>query len=689
MAKEQKISIVSRLLRMFNLGVDKSQKMLRPTLTKSLGKTKTTQFDEFPSSVQKFMNYWMSQCHDNYDSTSYENRKALYLDIDNCYVNSPILSRAMDLMADEVVQADTNFRIIDIEASPKVQDFFREWSDSIGLDKQVRPAALDIIKYGNGGWVPSTDDTGVNGVIPIKISDLMDRIEFSAHELKKKMKDQNSIINKMMNSKKMKMLVDGIVKHDNVESYLKNYLFGFQIGDFVLPPWKFIHFRNLVNESPFSPFGQPFFIHSIAAYRQYDAAMSLQVAARAARFPIYVYEINLPGGMAWTEKMSSVEDFITNFENSGMHSVRKEEFGVGERMFTIKDLFTFNQITPDIDLGRLDDIDMMRDDLILSTGMPRNFLDPNNGAFGNSGMALIQQFKPFARKCFIVQSIILDGVSQLFKIHMILSGKFKDDDIDFQLTMPYPESQTDRELIGSQSDLLNLANGVLDAIAQRVVGDPNAVLPPELVKDVYSQILPYDTSRIDDWVKGAIITKQDTPVPVPGENIGNGEIEGGGTATTPSNGVEEEIPTDEGGEIPLEEPTAAKESSSHKKKKMSVNDIRRFVEHDLGRKNYQESVRIILFEEKQKKLRNGHLIGKHIYSSKILFEGFPAENLRKLMDAQVMKLLESRKEEIKSFAEELNSPWAELKEELYPTPISDENSIETEIDRNNEINDLD
>ena len=653
MAQPDRKQSLSRLMSMYDLGYDSSMNEIRPTANHRNKDGKLViNFEGFPVSVQKYLETWQNVCH--VTPASFENRELLYRDMDTIYLSSPLLSRAMDLMADEVVQADMNFRAVDVEASPKVQDFLLKFHDDIGLDDHLRPTALSVIKYGNGAWVPGTDDSGVREILPVPIYDFYDRVEFSAVDVKKELKSRNHILHQMSNNKKPKMLIDNVMKKQNYESYLKRYLFGFQVNDLVLPPWKFIHFRNIVHDSPFRPFGQPMFIHSIASYRQYDAAMQLQMAARVAKFPIYKYELNFPTIAAPSEKLAELQKFINMFDNSGMHETRKEEFGIGERMFTIKDLVEFKLENPEYDLGRLDDIELLRDDQVLSTGVPRNYLDPGSQGFGNSGINLSQQFKPFARKVYSVQSTLLEGISQLDKIHMILSGKFSDEEIDFQLTMPYPESQTDRDMISSQSDLLNLANSVLDSIAQRIVGDGNAILPPELVKDIYAQFLPYDTQRIDDWIQNSIVVKQDGAEQATGGSEGGDMGDTGGGAEPSGGGGEASLgeePAPDEGEPKTTETTATEDLQAAAES--TRRKINKLIESLGGKKKdgkikLKEMMRNLVFEHKQKKFRNLVHHGKHIWSSRKLKEDrdFPAEQLWALKDKQIMKIKEQSKKEV-------------------------------------------
>jgi len=674
---ENKRTILNRIFKFFNLGLDKSRNELRPTQKTTDGNNvgHTTFFD-LPPQTQKFYDYWMNSCHD--DAASFENRELLYSDIDMIYLNSPILSRGIDITRDESYQADANFKTIGVDASPRVRDFLLEHHDNIGLEQHIPDAADSIVKYGNHGWVLGTNDTGVSKIIPINIFDLVDRIEFSAHHLRQKIKDTKSNIYRMTNSQKMKMLIDNVLKTTNVETYLETYLFGFQVGDFILPPWKFIHFRNLINNSPFAPFGQPMFLHAIAPYRQYDAAMTLQVAARSARFPIFKHEIDLPN-VPPSDKLAHAVRFVNLLQQSGMLDSRKEEPGVGEHVVTIKGLYDYTQETPDIDLGRMDDIEALLDGLDMATGLPRSFLDANKGSFGNSGYALAQQFRPFGRRVYRVQQILLEGISQMDKIHLILSGKFKEEEIEFQLTMPYPESQIDRDMIGAQGDLLDLSNKIFDMVGQRIVGDPNALLPPDLVRQVLTKILPWDGDTIKRWMNSALVSRIDlgdqpaaggAPAPQ-SEPLGGG----GGGGPAPAGGAEApppgETPAPEG-EQPPEEAGAlglgGEAQESTRSRRPTQKQIRKFFE-TVDPVILNEAVSEEVFKAKNRVMSEGSIGGRHFYSSRNKpVGGFDPKMLWQFKDERIARLTEehrlaAHKRDMWMFGQEVENPLEDGKRE--------------------------
>lgn len=485
---------LKQLMKMFKIGLNKNQSADFANLIRPLDNNLKPQ--KFDSRVERLYKYFMNSCRD--DADSYKNIMLVWQDMDMMYYNASIIKRAIDLVSDEVVQADLNFKCVQIEADDKVKDYLASRFDKWKLYNKVRPIAEDTTQYGNCGVILMPGEKGIEDIQLINIYDLKAVLQFTPFEVEQKMQKQDKFLMNYGSRERIEFLIQSIRTKDNYSSYFKKYILGYQIGDYALPPWRFLHFKNNTSKSPFEPFGIPVFINSVSPYRQYDAGMTLLQAMRGASLPVDKYEINAPNIVDPVSKLNYVTSFIRQFQNSGFADIRKEENGIGETVFTIKDMFDYNQITPNIDLGKIGDIDFLREDMVISTGMPRNLIDPSDSGFGDSGVSLIQKWKPFARMIYRIQSTLLEQFTQLCKIDMIESGEFALDEIKFLLTMPYPESQVNSELITNQKDLIDLSNEILNTLSDRLMaGEP---VPPELVQAVMHEILPYDQSRIDNWI---------------------------------------------------------------------------------------------------------------------------------------------------------------------------------------------
>lgn len=456
---------------------------------------KTASLDSYTKTL---WNLWKSQVSQVYQ---FEDRLKQYQEMDNSYNNIALIARATDLLADEITQVDTNDNLLMIQSpNNKLQVFLERFIEKIGLVDYLPASAMNLVKYGDHYWTPVFSKTGVEELLMIDPYDVIDRIEFTPHEVEKNLSNRgvNNIFKSMTTDSKLQMLIQSILEEKDYSSFFRSYLFGFQVGSYVLPPWRCIHLRNFQTSSFFAPFGTPAFIQSLASAKIYEMALGLQMISRQMKFPVDLYKLSFPNAMATTDKMEQAFEFLRQWENSGLGNTKSENPGIGERKITIKDLFEYEQVVPNIDLGRIDDIELLRDDIVISTGIPRNFIDPNNGSFGNSGISLTEQFKPFARRVYKYQSIVLKAIKDLMYIHIIQSKQFELKDINFMLSMPYPESQANNEIIDSQKNQFELANNILDGLKERLGGEIQ--IPVDVIKDVYKKLLPYNSKETDSWI---------------------------------------------------------------------------------------------------------------------------------------------------------------------------------------------
>lgn len=578
--------------------------------------------EKFGDTIEELWKFWTTACHDD-AMDSWQTMLSVYSDMDILSMNCQPIAKSMEIWTDEIIQADSNNQIIFIEAKEKVKKYIEKFFDDINLNELIRPTVSDIVQYGNAGWVLGFDNKGVSEIKRIPIRYLKERLEFSPVDLHAALNDTGHMIHDYRNSiNSVSDLIDMITNKENISSYFKEYLLGFVVEDKILPPWKFLHFRNITNKSPFAPFGIPTFIHAMSAYRQFDAAMAMQIIARGASFPKEVYKLDLPNIVNPTEKFAKATEFLNEMLNSGFGTSKKELPGIGDIIVTIKDLFEYEQISPNIELKGIEDLELLKDDIYNACLLPRKLVDPKDSGFGESGVSYIEQFKPFARMVYRFQSILLNNITQLIKIHLIHTGDFELDEIEFSLSMPYPESQTNNDIISAQSSLLDLANNVISAIEDRVTGGEK--LPPELIKTIYNKFLPYDSNTIDFWVDEAVKAKEEGGTISDEDDFGFDEP------------VEDEEEMNEDGKYSLKERI--------KKSKRNW----RLLENKVGKRVLKETVNEIIFEcFNNSSLREGSMRGQHFFKSKNNYSDFNLKDYVYIRNNKLNKLKESKEEEIK------------------------------------------
>ena len=105
---------------------------------------------------------------------------------------------------------------------------------------------------------------------------------------------------------------------------------------------------------------------------------------------------------------------------------------VGGAIWVPKDVVEYDQMQNKMVLGDIADIEMLRDDEIIATAIPRGYLINEGTGWGASGQALLQQYKPFARAVLQVQTAIIRELIQMVKIQLIVSEEF-DEDEEFEI----------------------------------------------------------------------------------------------------------------------------------------------------------------------------------------------------------------------------------------------------------------
>lgn len=469
------------------------------------------------SKAEKAYRQWRSM---RVDPMLAEDRLYRYDEMDDMYFNSPFVSRAVEMEKDNTLSAETTPRIITPQSEnekllSEITDFF----DAVGMDEVVTSVTDNLIRFGDAFVAIVYGENGVTDVPVIDPRDVQERVEFSPIEVSKQLQNYgNPFFKTISNDAKIKAFLDGLSDgYDDYSTYFKTYLIGFVVSNFFLPPWRCVHFRDLATSDAFYPYGTPSYIHALYPYKQLDFGMTMQGLLRRANFPTEIVSVVMERqGMSFTEAAEYILRVRQEMENMGVSDTRKEDVALGERLYLPQDLISFDSNSPGIDLSDIEDLEMLRDDVVVAMGIPRSLVDPHSGVFGDSGVAFIEQFKPFARKVFKKQREIMAKVETITKLHLIAKG-YALDEIDgkFYLEMEFPYSQLSSDSISNQKDLLDLAGTIIDDFRERLFGDEDIPLPVEVVKKIYKEFLPYENEFVDDiladYIKAKGLADNDLP----------------------------------------------------------------------------------------------------------------------------------------------------------------------------------
>jgi hypothetical protein len=466
---------------------------------------------KLPSEIQRFWDWWLHECHDTNDSL--RNRMERISDLDYMRYNDGVINMAIELYADEATQNDSQSEVLRVSApNPEVEKYIRDKFIQWGYDQNmIRAFAEDVAQYGEAFTINSTiPGEGIIDVTHVDPRVIKDRIEFRASDVNIEFISSAGLsFNNISRMSRLNALQDVISEVGSSWSkYFKTFLFGFQLeNDIFLPPWNVSHFRNFSTKKEIYPWGKSPFIYSISLFRQLKAAKNLMAIARAMSLPREIFEVTVDGDMTWEERWEVVNEAREEYQNISDLSKTKEELTVGSQFWTIKDALTFEWKSAEVNIDSIKDIEVLRDDEIISTKVPKGYLIVDRANFGTSGQALLQQFKPFGHAVFNIQSILLREISNQIRLDMMIADKFEKELTEFDLSMNFPVVEEARDRTQAKADSFHFAVDVVNGVKDLLGVD--GPMPTDVVRSVLSKLSFLSMDEIDSWV--VEIAKQGVP----------------------------------------------------------------------------------------------------------------------------------------------------------------------------------
>jgi hypothetical protein len=505
---DKDLSFSKRLQQFFSIGVEDKKDSTKSAVypvddTKEVKEKDPLPKLNFPTEVQKLWDWYLDQTADT--SGTLKNRMDRYDDLDYMLYNDTVISMAADLYADEASQADVQTEPIFIKAKkPAVRNTIKGLFQQWGIDQTyVRETAWNIAYYGDSFDINVfSKENGIEEVVPQDVRAVVERMEFKTTEIQKKMRGKAQ--NFLFSDPRLKALATEI-KADSSDKakYFKSYLLGFQLatGDY-LAPWAVNHYRNFSRRSEFWPYGRSLFIYSIGPFRQLKTSKNLMALSRALKFPKDKYEVKVSEGMTEIEQWDAVNDARQEFHNMGVLNKNKDDFSVGAEIWVPEGLISHESIESNLRIEDIADIELLRDDLIMGTRIPKGYLVVDRGTFGTSGQSLLQQFKPFGRAVYSIQSVILEQLSKLVKMHFLMTGEFDKEETEFELGMNFPVVEEASDRLRMKSDTLRLAGDVISAI-QNALGTRDG-LPPDVVEMIFSKLSFLEPEEVKEIINKSV-----------------------------------------------------------------------------------------------------------------------------------------------------------------------------------------
>lgn len=433
--------------------------------------------------------------------------------------NSAYLSRSCRLVADEATQLDDQNRLISVESpsvafSNRCYELFAQW----GLTQQrISSTCFEIEQYGEAVWANKVTDKGVERIIPLKTPDLVERLEFSpVHmaEVEEQLsngqdlnKSRKSKIDKLLAMFKQKDALNGM--NDDFADMYDTKLLGFEFHDGIIaPPWDVTHFRYNADSSEFFPYGTPPLLFCLAPFKRSYSLWTLQGLARAASFPVQLYTVKGTEGVGVETAFNTVNDVREEYENIGVSpsSNSLEVYTVNTKIWAPEGLLDLKILESKVDYDFTDDLQLADDQVAFAAGVPRGYLDPSKEAWGTSGLALTEQFKPFARHIYTIQSTFLEGLGNLIRLHFAITGEF-DYNTPFILSMRFPAEEMSDDRRNAKQASIDLSTSIIELL-QSVLGlEEGEPLPEDVVSDILGKYTFLDPTDLQRWIRLSAIAK--------------------------------------------------------------------------------------------------------------------------------------------------------------------------------------
>ena len=465
------------------------------------------------SEYDRVFNRWLFQSTETSESLS--NRYDRYDDLDFMRKNSPIMNKAVTQYGIETIQADSQDTFLNVDTKKKdFSKFIYELFDMCEINEdKIQSISEDLSQFGDALAITPLGKKGYEGFIVENPRELYDRYEFKANKMQYETDTSQDIGKRIAglykNNNRYKNIM-GILNNDDTidSSFFKSFLFGYNVSGRPVAPWEVLHFRLDAYNSEFYPYGRSRFINAIAPFKELKASEILTNMLKQAKFPREIFEV-ATGKRSPQEQFSILQQVAKMWHNQNAIKGDKEEQSVGSEYWMPEGLIKYNSQEPRIDINNVYELEYFENKMIQSVNIPSSYLKPNEARdFGTSGISLIQQYKPFARDVYAIQTVILRELTRLVKIHCLINNKFIDE--QFTLSMNFPATEDSKDRMSVKSDNLRLVKDIITGFGESLGLDRGESLPIDIVKDIFLNYSFIDKEDIDEWIK--IYQKSKEPI---------------------------------------------------------------------------------------------------------------------------------------------------------------------------------
>lgn len=458
--------------------------------------------------LEQLFDIWLTDNTDKY--TELQQRINRVNQLEFMVQNDPYCGRIVDLYADESCQLDQQDTIIRIDTpdARMTKDMYKLLNQWGVTQTRIRETIKQLGTYGDAFWSNSVSERGVERILPLQQLQVTDRIEFNPIKALEMKKRREGFFSQFANNNYLiAQMLDDLEDKNSFADMFDTKLFGFSIdNDLVVPAWNITHFRVGSEGSSFYPWGTSPILGALAPYKQTQASIALQALGRELNFPVTTYEVKTDENMDEASQFAVVDRVREAYDNIGISQQvgNSEVYTVNTKMWLPKDLLSVNVHKADTgSADGVDDIKLYQDRTAVALGLPKSFYGEEGWkSLGNSSKSLTQQYKPFARKCFSLQSAFLEGLADLFRIHFAITGQY-DFRIPFTLSMKYPAIEEEESFVTSKKASIEVADSVISLVKSSIGASDEEPLPADIVRDIIGKYTFLDPEDIIKWTRDA------------------------------------------------------------------------------------------------------------------------------------------------------------------------------------------
>ena len=472
----------------------------------------------FNTTLEKYFDAYLNETTLSYSDIV--ERMARINELSFFYYNDPFGGRVVNLVADEATQLDVQDRLITIQSPNKnftkrVYELLSYWGVT---QSRVHGVCHDIELYGESFWAHKISMNGIEKIIPLKVEQIKERLEFSPTHMAQYLAQKNPTSLMKDRKSKIAMLVDMLNDSSKSYDYAENLsdlfdtkILGYELEDGIIaPPWSITHFRYNADHSEFYPYGRPPLLNCLAPFKQTSAAMALQGLARQMSLPVTLYKVKTSEGMAPERAFEHVNTVREEYDNIGVSptTVGTEVYTVNTKIWAPDGLLDVQVIDSKCDINFIEDIELYQDRVAWASGVPKAYLDQEFGGFGSSGISLMEQYKPFGRHVYTVQSTFIQGLGELIRLHFAITSEF-DYNTPFIISMRFPAEESSSEKDERRKASLEMTQSIIDLITNVLGIEEGQPLPQDVVVDIMNKYSFIDPTDIKNWLtKSAVVALQ-------------------------------------------------------------------------------------------------------------------------------------------------------------------------------------